>query len=647
MKKTTLIFLFTFLLLIVALTAVEPTTANKNTQNSPEGSQSLHWTHIPYVETAITSLVANENDVWAGTAGQGVIHWRKDTGAYERFTTADGLPNNSVYAVALDQNNHLWFGTGAGITRYDGTTWTTYTMADGLPHPIVRAIYIHPLTGQVIAGAATGVVVFNGNTWTGLPSQPSISLVDVVVDLSGAYWIADNNGGVFRYDGGWVYFNDPNTGPGYKVRGMDVNRLNGDIWFAFENEGVGRVSGNLYTTFSTANGLLNNQTNTIGVDGAGHVWVSHGNSPFDPNRGLSRLIGSTWITYNLDQGVPVCCVESMAFNSSNGDQWFGHFGATVLSSGVWSTYGTGPFGDSLTGVDIGNSNQVWFGQWRRGAGNLVGTRWSYPSTYDGLGGYTVKDVAIDSLNQAWITLKTSSGTQDKGLNRFDGQNWFYYTQANSNLPSDTIKDIYPNNSNGTTWFATSQGAAQWTGSAFTTFTTADGLPTNKVVSVAADGNDVWFALDQPLGQIVHYDGSNVTVYTEPGDLGYYQHYDMDFGPNGDLWLISAQGDDLLVSQFDGNWTHFTNLPVGISAQMVVDANNTPWIITIEDGIFHFNGTDWDVYNTSNGLPTTNFYDISRNNTRRTIWISGETGLLQLEILTGLDEKAYLPLVIAK
>ncbi len=642
MKKTITAILFILLLTIFVLTAVPSTTANKNINNSQIGSQSLFWESVPQVETAITSLVAAGNDVWAGTAGQGVIHWQKDTGAYERITTADGLPHNSVYDIALDTANNLWFGTGNGIARYDGTTWTTYTTANGLPHSIVRAIFIHPATGEIIAGAATGIVIFNGTSWTGLPAQPSMSVVDFVVDLSGVYWIAVNAGGVFRYDGIWGYFNDPNSGPGHTVTGVALNPLNGDIWFSFEGEGVGRISDNLYYTYTTTNGLLNNQTNTIGVDYAGQVWVGHGNSPFDSNRGLSRFVGNTWIPYSLDQGIPVCCVESVAFNT-NGDRWFGHFGATVLDSGNWSTYGTGPFGDTVSDVAVGNNNQIWFGQWRRGAGNLTGRRWAYVSTYDGLGGYTVSDVAVDSNNHAWLVLKTGSGTAYKGLNRYDGQNWFYYTQANSNLLSNAITDIYPNN-NGATWFATSQGASKWTGSAFTSFTSANGLPNNDIVAIAADGNDVWFALDQPLGQIVHYDGTTVTIYTEPGDLGYRQHFDMDIGPTGDLWLLSGQGNDLLVSQFNGGWNHITNVPEGSTPFMVVDANNTPWISTVKEGIYHYNGSSWDSYGANTGLPTSNFYKISRNDTRRTIWFAGQTGLLQLQILTGLDNKAYVPIL---
>jgi ligand-binding sensor domain-containing protein len=50
----------------------------------------------------------------------------------QQFTTQDGLPSNNVYLVMQDHNNFIWFGTDAGVARYDGNEFTCFSKKDGL-----------------------------------------------------------------------------------------------------------------------------------------------------------------------------------------------------------------------------------------------------------------------------------------------------------------------------------------------------------------------------------------------------------------------------------------------------------------------------------------------------------------------------------
>ena len=50
----------------------------------------------------------------------------------QHFTTADGLPSNTVYPIVQDRNNFIWFGTDAGVARYDGNDFTCFSKKDGL-----------------------------------------------------------------------------------------------------------------------------------------------------------------------------------------------------------------------------------------------------------------------------------------------------------------------------------------------------------------------------------------------------------------------------------------------------------------------------------------------------------------------------------
>lgn len=50
----------------------------------------------------------------------------------QHFTTQDGLPSNTVYPIIQDWNNFIWFGTDAGVARYDGNEFTCFSKKDGL-----------------------------------------------------------------------------------------------------------------------------------------------------------------------------------------------------------------------------------------------------------------------------------------------------------------------------------------------------------------------------------------------------------------------------------------------------------------------------------------------------------------------------------
>jgi hypothetical protein len=59
------------------------------------------------------------------SAGPGSGFWR----VYD-FT--NGLPDDDVTSMLQDQQGNLWFGTGGGISRYDGDAFVNFTSENGL-----------------------------------------------------------------------------------------------------------------------------------------------------------------------------------------------------------------------------------------------------------------------------------------------------------------------------------------------------------------------------------------------------------------------------------------------------------------------------------------------------------------------------------
>jgi ligand-binding sensor domain-containing protein len=63
-----------------------------------------------------------------------------------QFTTSNSdLPSNEIKAIYVDSVNVAWIGTDAGLSRYNGQNWTTYTTSDlSIPMELLKQQLILP-----------------------------------------------------------------------------------------------------------------------------------------------------------------------------------------------------------------------------------------------------------------------------------------------------------------------------------------------------------------------------------------------------------------------------------------------------------------------------------------------------------------------
>lgn len=61
--------------------------------------------------------------------------------SYTHYGKEDGLPSNTVYCMVEDKDGIMWIGTDAGLVRFDGSHFKTYTTADGLPSNDVFSLF--------------------------------------------------------------------------------------------------------------------------------------------------------------------------------------------------------------------------------------------------------------------------------------------------------------------------------------------------------------------------------------------------------------------------------------------------------------------------------------------------------------------------
>lgn len=108
-----------------------------------------------YNPNYVFSLHMTADDVlWAGTWGGGVS--RFDGTTWSTFTVKDGLAGDIVYAATQDQEGTFWFGTNGGVSRYDGQRWTNYRVNPAGAAQDVYTLAVAP-SGEIWAGSRGGV----------------------------------------------------------------------------------------------------------------------------------------------------------------------------------------------------------------------------------------------------------------------------------------------------------------------------------------------------------------------------------------------------------------------------------------------------------------------------------------------------------
>ena len=147
----------------------------------------------------VYSVTGGPGGLWVGRREGGLTRLKYDGEAFssETYTQAEGLAQNSVYAVALGRDGAAWAGTlSGGVTRLKDGAFTTYTSANGLASNSVLAI-VEASDGAMWFGTANGLSVFSKDRWRtygsvdGLPPGAVNCLAE---DSTGALWIGTDKG---------------------------------------------------------------------------------------------------------------------------------------------------------------------------------------------------------------------------------------------------------------------------------------------------------------------------------------------------------------------------------------------------------------------------------------------------------------------
>jgi signal transduction histidine kinase/ligand-binding sensor domain-containing protein len=283
-----------------------------------------------------TVLRDSNGDTWIGTMGQGLARLRAglDGAKIEKYSPSDGLSAARVWCFLEDREHNIWIGTQNGLNRFrdekiatltrreglasdnvdalaagrDGTIWASTTMGinriDGghrdlyLKGTRVMGLYIDR-KNELWAGTNRGVARMHGGRWefsvpTGIPLT---TVTAITGDDRVGFWFCDALKGLYRWTNGGItdYSQEP-LFRGNSVVAADLDS-SGRVWFGLKEGGVVVFDGNQFHAYAEADGLAGGSINAVHVDDQATVWIG-------TERGLSRLEGQKFVTWNIANGLP-------------------------------------------------------------------------------------------------------------------------------------------------------------------------------------------------------------------------------------------------------------------------------------------------------------------------------------------------------
>ncbi|KAA6463035.1 hypothetical protein DYQ86_06795 [Acidobacteria bacterium AB60] len=424
------------------------------------------------------------------------------------WAAENGLPQNTVQALAQTRDGFLWLGTEVGLVRFDGNAFAIF---DQHSHPALPGNDVQCLIGaedgSLWIGTSDGLVrMKNGTirvftTASGLPGN-SVLAMDEFTD--GTIRIETDNGSLgIRGDHveRIVAGNSPNSNALFSVELANSSRADATATrVRLGSGGKGSLE------FNVGKELPGTRIQALFADREGSLWIG-------TNGGLSRYAAGRLERFPITDPLASASVLSI-MEDREGDLWVGteSTGLQILRDQRFHTLTAhdGLASDNTSAIVEDKAGTLWVGTSGNG---LTALRRGVPprtwSVRDGLLSDVVLSLTAAPNGDLWV------GTAD-GLSRIRRGSVSSFTSADG-LPDDFIRSLLAD-SDGSLWVGTRRGLTHWTGPGdlehgrMQTFTTADGLGSDLIGAMARDSHGtLWIASLAGLARLANGEITNFTV----------------------------------------------------------------------------------------------------------------------------------------
>ena len=514
---------------------------------------------------------------------------------FDSYGVAEGLAQSTVYDIIQDQNDYLWLGTRAGVSRFNGKEFVNYSIENGISENGVRTIFRDENNLTWFGHSGGGVSIFNGNEFY-IFSAPgeifSSDITSILRDNNGNIWVCSELSGVVKitrigktlkesvyehYIGnrlsdrvfgaylsqnGTVYFitdafikfykpldnsfvNLELDGmPGFFLITCMYEDTKKNLWFGTYHGGLYKYESekDTFEIFDIRDGLASNWISAISEDHNGNCWVGTWGG------GITIISEKGLKTFNRNNGLNDLKIRRI-IEDKEGNMLIGthEHGLSIFKGEQFVSFSTddGLLNPQVWSVIQDKSGKFWFGT-NEGISiydESLPAEKQFRDFYK-MKGNRIRMIKEDNQQRIWI------GTDAEGIFTYNNKTsaFTYEPKLNSYLPQLVVTAL-ETDKQGRVWAGTLDGLVEYDydNKEVYYFTQTSGIAGNDITSLYSDSkNKLWIGSR----------GSGLTLFTDSGfstpSLGEtFTATCMVEDQKGQLW-VGTESQGLLVIDSETN-----------------------------------------------------------------------------------------------
>lgn len=608
---------------------------------------------------------------------------------FERVHNNAGLAESNILCILQDSRGFMWFGTGQGLYKYDGYTFTLYknekTNQRSISNDYIQSLAESGNGDLWIATSGGGLCRYDRrkdqftrfqNDLANTSTIATDEVTTVLEDSKGRVWVGTLNGlDLFNpANNKFTHYTHNNTN-GTSIGDNYIRYIyedsGHDVWIGTSKGGLNLFNPQSETFTRFQHSAQNNKTigsndiYTIFEDSKRRLWIGtneNGLDVFDRQKKEFQHFKNNVAKSNSLASNSVRAI----IESDNHYIWIGteNEGVSVLDpvKGVFYNHtttefdNTSPSSNSINTIYKDVKGNLWIGTFNGGI-NFINidagkfTHYRHIAARNSLSDNKVLCIYEDSKKNIWI------GTDGGGLNLFDPQTghftYFRHDKNNKNsIGGDYILSVCED-SKGNIWIGTwGDGVSVFNRKANSFKHYKNNLDDPHSLS----NNNAW--------KIFEDSHKNIWIGTYGGGLNRfnpstrsftsYQFREEDTNGISDnwinniyedsganLWICTSGGGINLFNKKTQTFTRFqpqtgaNSISHGNANAIYEDRNKNLWIATLS-GLNYFNRktNKFSLYTVSEGLPGNIIYGILEDETGK-LWVSTDNGLSCFDPISGI------------
>jgi len=541
---------------------------------------------------------------------------------FDVWTTANGLPQNTVTGVAQTPDGYLWLSTFDGLARFDGVKFTIFDKGNskGILNNRFSGIFVDK-SGAVWAVTENGVItIYHGGEFVSYQTPETLnSATSIAADTQGNALIETNDGSFYLQDGKLVPAEEQKE---YNSKIFYYGK-SGAKWM-FEQNGVKRQKDGQTTSYPlelpSENLTATNFFKTY-EDNQGALWLSVKNK-------LYRLTNAkvTAFTNNEIPALKELNLQAI-FDDGEGNTCFvfGAANAETQLNGQFLRFKDGQFTSFNLGKPVSATSGITD---REGNFWLATTNGLRRLRRQLITSLSVKDGL--NRNEVYPLMQTRQGDifigTVEGVNRYaDGKITNLGLKYSAGFPFPLYMRGLWEDEQSRVWlgFQGEGGFGRFEEPSSVKRIGKDNLP-NGATDFASDreGN-IWIATEEGLYK--YKDDAEIAHFTVKDGLRNDKIITLHFDREQNLWLGTFDG----ISQFkDGKFINFAdseNSPKGFVRAIYEDADGILWFGTYGDGLVRYKDGKFFNYRVEHGLFNNGVFAILEDE-RGNFWMSSNRGI---------------------